>query len=461
MLLFSLKLNNNESLGNSINNSKLKSFFTNNFNITARNIGIVFGATSIANVINFFYNIIIGRVLGPSEYGILATMISLLYISGAITGTIHTSSTRFAAALKAESNFFKIKRLLNLITIRFLIFTSLIFLLLLIFLKPITNFLNLQNPYPLIVLGVIMVIGSAIAIGRGIIQGLERFKQLSFISIIEVLLKLGLSLLLVYLGLKAFGAILGIMLSILISYFLIFFFIRDIIKLKPDVNSVDNDVNIKDFYVSIFLILISTILLALVSFFDIVLVKHFFSSQETGYYSAAAQIGRIILFLPGAVSIVVFPRFTEKFIRKENIIKTFLKSFLIIFLISASILLIYYFFPEFIIKTIYGKKYITSSVLLFKYGIFIMFISFINLQALYFISIKKYWYLICLFVIFIFEILLIFNFHKTLNMVLWIIILNSFIIFLVNIFLMFFPKNKKPFTGVNDERKDFSINTGF
>jgi len=207
--------------------------------------------------------------------------------------------------------------------------------------------------------------GSLISIGRGTLQGMKKFKSLGINSVLEVLLKLILGIVLVYFGFKANGAIFGFMLATLISYLFIFPLLRDVLVKRVD-RDIDNKVDIKEFYKSIFFILISTVIFSLISYTDIILVKHFFSSSDTGFYSAAAQIGRIILFFPGAVGIVIFPRLSEKYTKKENINITFFKGSAIIALISVGFLTVYYFFPGFLMNLIYGSKYLAASSLIFK-----------------------------------------------------------------------------------------------
>jgi O-antigen/teichoic acid export membrane protein len=413
-----------------------KKIFSKYFNLTAKNIGIIFVASSIVNIINFFYQMIMGRLLGPSEYGVLTTLISLLYIAGAITGTFQTSVTRNIAAYNAQNNKYKIKNFFNKITIRLFILACFIFILLVSLLKPIKSFLNMESSLPFIILGVVIILGSLNSVAAGIIQGMGRFKILGFNSILGTSLKLLLGVLFIYLGFKSFGAVIGIMLSMAIAYLIILLSIKDILRLKIFSN-IDSSIDIKDFYKSTTMILISTILLTLISYIDIVLVKHFFSSENTGYFSAASQIGRIILFFPGAIGIVIFSRLSEKFEKKESLRGTFLKSYLILLVTSIFFLLLYFFFPELITRIIYGGSFINAtSKLIFLYGVFMTIIGFINLQILYFISVKKFWYLIYFFIFIAVEIVLIFNYHDTLKMVLWIEIMASIIVFLINTIIM-------------------------
>ena len=383
-----------------------------------------------------------GRILGPSGYGELTTLISLLFISGAITGTFQTSVTRYVSAYNTHNNAYKIKNFFIKITIRFFILSCLIFILLLLLLKPLTSFLNMQSSLPLIILGVIIIEGSLASVITGVIQGMGRFKALGFNSILSTSLKLVLGIFFIYLGFKSFGAVIGIMLSALIAYLIFFLSIKDILRLKIPSN-IDSSIHIKNFYKSTMMILISTVLITLISYFDIVLVKHFFSPQNAGYFAAASQIGRIILFVPGAIGIVIFPRFTEKYEKNERLKNTFLKSFLILLISSVLFLIIYYFFPELVTKLMYGTVYKDSSKLIFLYGLFMTFISFINLQIFYFISMRNYWYLIHLFTIFLVEIILIYNYNGLILNILWIEISTSFLIFFINTILMLVFSKKR------------------
>ena len=382
-----------------------------------------------------------GRLLGPSEYGVLTAIISLLFISAAIAGTIQTTVTKYSSIYFSSENIGKIKILFYSITKRILFITFFILIIILIFRQNIASFLNLDSVLPIIFLGIMIVIHGLTAIGRGVLQGAKQFKDLGINIVLEVLFKLGIGVVLIIVGLKASGAVFGFLLATLFSYILIFLPIRKILRKEQTDN---NKIEIKKFYKEISFIMVSTILISLFSYLDINLVKHFFSSYETGQYSAVVQIGRIILFISGAISIVVFPRMSEKFIRNENTKSTILKSFGIVFLISIILLIIYYFFPEFIIKMMYGDEYTPVAYLIFRYGIFMLLISLINLQIYYFISVGKFWYLIFLFFSVIGQLTIINFFHNSLEIVIWILVINATIVFLFNNLLIFaFNKRKK------------------
>jgi len=417
-------------------------------NFTAKSIGIMFVFTSLTNFINFIYHVIMGRMLGPSEYGILASVLSFLFIAGAISFTIETTSAKYASTYLARHDSDKIKSFFYSITKRILLFTVVIFAVILLFLNRFMDFLKIDSTFPLIFLGIMIIENSLISIGRGTVQGMKKFRSLGINLLLEAVIKLGLGVILVYTGLKASGAILGFALATLFAYFLIFFPLKSILRSKEN-EDIKSRIDIKKFYRDIFFILISTILISLFSYTDIILVKHFFSPHETGYYSAAAQIGRIILFFPGAVNLVIFPRFSEKFAKKEKNQSTLFKSLAIVFAISAFLLVFYFLWPELIVRVIYGSVYSDAAGLVFRYGIFMTFVSLIYVQVYYFISIEKFWYLIYFFLIIIEQIILIWVFNDSMNLILSILIINSVILFLFNILLIFINnrRTKGPILG--------------
>lgn len=419
----------------------LKKIIFNNYSFTAKNISIIFIFTSIVNLINFVYHIVMGRLLGPEQYGILASIISFLFIAVAISGTIQTSIAKFTSIYYANDKIGEIRNLLILITKRVLVVTLIVFFIIIIFLRQLSSFLNLDSFSPMIFLGIMIAESSLIAIGRGTLQGTKRFSQLGINLTIEVVLKLLLGLLLVYSGFKVNGAIIGVMLALIISYLIIFYPLRDILKTR--VKREDISIDLKGFYKNIGLILMSTALFSLFSYTDIILVKHFFPAYEAGYYAAAVQIGRIILFFGGAIGIVMLPRFSEKFVRKEKMHSTLYKSLLIISVISFVFLIFYYFFPEYIVNFIYGKEYLEAADLVFKYGIFTTILSLIHVQIYYFISIGRFWYLIYTFLVLIGQFIFIWMFSYNLSFIIYVLIFNSILLMLLNFLIIWLLSRRK------------------
>src|SRR3989344_5430210 len=65
---------------------------------------ILFIATMIMNLAGFLYHFVMGRVLGPADYGILGVVLSLFYILLVPFNVIQTSISKFVAMFKAKGD---------------------------------------------------------------------------------------------------------------------------------------------------------------------------------------------------------------------------------------------------------------------------------------------------------------------------------------------------------------------
>lgn len=416
-------------------------------NQTAKNILIMFIFTSAVNILNFVYHIVMGRMLGPSEYSTLALFISIFIISVTIISTFQTAAAKYSSIYFTENNDSKIRYLFLEITKSVAIATGVLFIIILIFIKRIQFFLKIESITQIILLAFMIVIGAQLYIGRGILQGVKKFGHLGLNQVLENGLKLLIGILFVYLGFKSIGAIAGFLMALIVSFLFIFWPIKDILRKKKmldknDLND-ENKIDIKAFYRNMLLMLAITVAFAFISYSDIILVKHFFSSTDTGYYSASIQIGKIILFFPMAIGLVVLPRLSEKIVKKEKLLGIMLKGLLLIALLSSIILVLYYFFPQTIVKLIYGIQYLPAAGLIFKYGLFMALVSLINLEIYYFIATDRFIYLIILIIILIEQLTIIFIFHSSLIIIIWILLLNALVLFLIGLLLIFYFEKKR------------------
>jgi O-antigen/teichoic acid export membrane protein len=55
--------------------------------------------TAVAGVFNYLYHLFMGRMLGPVDYGILASLISLAYLLSVPTATLNLVIVKFVSAL--------------------------------------------------------------------------------------------------------------------------------------------------------------------------------------------------------------------------------------------------------------------------------------------------------------------------------------------------------------------------
>lgn len=338
----------------------------------------------IYNFLNYVFQISMASLLSPENYGIFAVLMSIIYIFSISSEAIQTVISKYANKLNIKREQGKIKDLLLRSLSKALIASSILFLGFCIFSIFLAKWLNIDF-YLLAITGMIIFGLFILPIIRGILQGRKKFISLGFSMIAESIIKIVLSVSLVLLGLKVYGAIAAVVITFAIAVVLSLFFIKDILSSK---RKRENFKGIYRYSIPGWIAITSIVLMYSL---DILLARKFFSADIVGQYAFVSLIGKAILFVNMAVGKVMFPFTSEKFERGKDT-KSLLKKSLIITLVTSGVALIFFFFmPETIIRLISlgSTKYLGASGILFLVGLTFSFTSVSNILILYNLSINK------------------------------------------------------------------------
>ncbi|MFZ2357403.1 MAG: hypothetical protein WAW67_06265, partial [Candidatus Omnitrophota bacterium] len=164
---------------------------------------------------------------------------------------------------------------------------------------------------------------------------------------------------------------------------------------------------------------------------DMILVKYYFSPTDSGVYSLAQMVGKIFLFLPAAISFVLFPRTSALNAKNADTSSTLKKSLFYGAFLCVSAVVFYNIFPVLTLKLLTGKVNSESIILgrLFSFSMSFFTLSFILIT--YALSIKNFRFLKYLIASFIAQLLAIILLHQNLFGVQIILCINSVLLFLV------------------------------
>jgi O-antigen/teichoic acid export membrane protein len=170
---------------------------------------------------------------------------------------------------------------------------------------------------------------------------------------------------------------------------------------------------------------------------DMILVKYFFKAQDSGIYSLAQMVGKIFLFLPVAISVVMFPHSSGQNAKDLDTVSTLKRS-----LIYASILciianVIYNLFPYFIIKILTGKVFLESIILGRLFGLSMSFFALLFVLVTYFLAINDLRFIKYLILFTILEFLAIVLFHGSLIKIQFILCITAILLFLLHLILVY------------------------
>ncbi|WP_297510638.1 oligosaccharide flippase family protein, partial [Thermococcus sp.] len=341
-------------------------------------------AMGFSNFFNYLYQLSMGRLLTPIEYGELFSLLSLFYIFSVFFTTVNTSITKFTSIYKINNEYGKIKTILVRASKSLALIGGLIFLGVVILSPYISKFLKIDNPLLVVILFASVPFGFVLPVYQGILRGLQRFGALGISASSWSFFKLFFGVLLVLLGFGIVGGISGVFLAHVFALFITLFFLRDLLKVEGD-----SGANLRDIVNYSSLAFLAIFAYTTMWNIDVILVKHYLSPLEAGQYSAISVLGKIALFAPGAVGMVIFPKAAEMHEKGEEHVHVLLKGLALTLLISGGIVLVYALFPKFIITFIYGEKYLSVAPYLWRYGLAMMLFSVASIIVNYSLSINK------------------------------------------------------------------------
>ena len=230
----------------------------------------------------------------------------------------------------------------------------------------------------------------------------------------------------VYLGFQVGGAILAFVLAALLGLYITIYYLR--LQDRP-VGNVKISPDIKPMLTFAIPVALQSIAVTSLYSSDVILVKHFFSTYEAGIYAALSNLGKIIFFGAGPIGAVMFPLISQRNARGEDYKKIFLYSFFTTIMLSASIMFVYWLYPQLAIRLLYGTAYLEASNLLIWFGIFISLFTLSSILINYSLSLGKTSIVILPLIAALAQIIMIWFFHQSLFIVILIsIIVNALLL---------------------------------
>lgn len=423
------------------------------------NSAVIFFFVMVGNFFNYLFQIAMGRSLSVASYGTLNSLLSLLVITGVPSGALTIFSAKNISQNLATSDILGAKGFIKHSLARTFLYDCLFLAIFFICIPFLMGFMKISfySYYVMTGMAIFFIFPYSFIIGG--LQGSRMYLSLGLLSSLSSVIKFILAVILIYAGLNIVGALFSVAISpliiILITVIILFSYLKHgqserkaNHKSSIDVKDLkENGVKLGRPY---FLFILFT--LFFFTFFtniDLVIVKHFFSTYESGIYSVADILGKIILYFPAAVVLVVFPEVSHAHATNSNTKHLLLKAIFVTFLMCSFLEMFYILFPDKIISFLMGVKYITSAPLLTLYGLSMFPFAFINIFINYFMAINNSKILISMFLFSIMEVGLFYLFHNSLKeIIIFIMITGWLVLFTLSFyafheeFALFFNFNK-------------------
>ena len=348
--------------------------------------GIMLVATVITNATNYAYSLLMGRQLGPELFGEFTALLGVLMILSVASQSVQTVVARYSTGLQSSQGPEAVvdfaRRLMWRLTLigvaAFVVWIPIAF--------PLATVLQIDSPAPVIAAGSALILGFSLPVVWGAFQGEQRFRDLGLNMCILAIGRFILGAALVALGASVTGAVGALTIATAVAFVLAYPSVRSTLgsgtgrHVGPPARELVNYG------------LPTTLGLAawtLLTNLDIVFVKAAESSTEAGYYGAAATIGKIALFLPLALGLVIFPKAAARHVAGQDSRLLMRRTGQAVVVASALFVIVCAVFGTTAIEIMFGTSYAPADELLVPVVGAMCCFALTNVMLFYYLSVHR------------------------------------------------------------------------
>jgi stage V sporulation protein B len=282
----------------------------------------------------FMFWLVAGKFLTQEEYGIAITSVSFgFFVISIITFGLPAALSKLIPEYKAKKNYKRIKSIITSSFILILFSNLFLIIAMILFSNQFSNYLKIEKTVFYLVIFYIFV-GSFGTTFYTIIYSFQEMKRYFLISVVSVLIKFSTSLLILFLGFKHFGPIIGVIVSILFTLFLCFpkkhltrkysFYDEELFKYAVTG-------------------LIGALAFSLLGNSQYTIITIMKAASNAGIFGVAMMISSIVGAIPNILNASIYPIISEVFGKKSKKLIPILIESIIRYALSLSIPIIIVF----------------------------------------------------------------------------------------------------------------------
>jgi len=320
---------------------------------------VMVGLTLLASVTNYASNIIFSRLLSPASYGDLTALIAFSVIAAVPTGAAQTVVAERIAVLLAEGEHERVRYLIRHAVAHIGMLALIVGLVYALCIPLLKQALDLQTVGPAIALAPLLVMSFLMPVSFGVLQGMERFVALGAVMLVVALSRIVIGVPWTLAGGGAggplFGQALGCMLVLgAIAYVSRKYLLRGGtgaaragLRRVPDRRTLAAGGVFIGF--------------ALISNLDVLLAKLMLSAHAAGEYAALVTVEKIVIFLPGAVAVVMVPSAAKAMHLDGSARRVLRVAALLVAVTTLLVAVPASLAPHLVLRLMFGVKYVNAA----------------------------------------------------------------------------------------------------
>lgn len=302
---------------------------------------MLFVGAQFGNLCNLLFQVIMARMLGNADYGVLFAILSALMLLGLPLGSLGGAVTHFTALFMARDEREKIRAMMLALARDFMMPVVVLVLLVLLGGHELVRVFKLDSLAPVYLAVATVVVMLVAAVPSGVLAGMQAFEWVALIGNSWTALRLILGVILVWLGLGAVGGLTANMLGMMGSALLLLVLCASL--LGRGRAHAERPAGLYS-YMGGYMLTFAAY--AVLSSTDVLWVKYYFPPDQAGIFAKATMVARMALFLPGPVCAAMFPKVTSSGDSSRANYRTLVKAMGLTGLISGGIGVVCLAFPD-------------------------------------------------------------------------------------------------------------------
>ena len=343
----------------------------------------VLAATTIANVFAYGYQVVMARLLDPGDYAILTALFGVLILESLSAQVIQSATARLAAHYRANDDSPALHVFVRRWTRRILIIggpPSLAIAIASPFLGPLLS-LPVAD---VVLLGLALFITAPLTFTGGLLQGLGRFGWFGWYFIVQAVVRLGIGVVLVVIGLGVTGAFVGALAALVAGLAL------SIVPLAPLFRVARGATHAAELGAAEtrFFLLASVIMLAYAALtnLDSVASRALLPVGDAGAYAATITMAKVVLFAPIAIGFILLERTARAHAKGEDTDRALFASLGFVLATSGVVTAAYLAAPQFFTRIVVGDQYPLTPSLIGPYALAALLNALLSLWIAHFIG---------------------------------------------------------------------------
>ncbi len=340
---------------------------------------LVFSAGMVLNVCGFVAHAVASRQLGVTVYGGLYALINAALIAAVPAAFVAPVVAQLAAEFRALHDDGHLRGLTDSVAAGFTKLGVVYLVVAICGAVPFAHFLHVPV-WSLPFVGLLAAIALYLSAMRAVTQGTQDFIGYALSNSIEGIAKVCGIVLLIAVGLKLGGGIVGFLFGPLCALIYLGFRLR-----RRYVNAQPHGVRYdwRRILNAGAGAAAATISLTLMGSADVVLVKHYFDAHAAGLYAAASLGGKTLLYLVGFVPTVLLPQAADRHARGAQTREVLVASLLMFSAVALFGLFVFRYFGTEVLHALVGRAFDAASPLLVTYGVAMVFLALTNALTYY------------------------------------------------------------------------------